>query len=280
MTHADDAVMAVAVRAARSAASVIADAARDLVRLPTFSKDHGEIVSTADVEAEDAIVATIRAAFPGHAILGEESGHIAGARDGAGYKWIVDPIDGTLNFIHGFPYYAVSIALVHGNEITHAVVYDPVHSECFTAVKGKGAQRNGAPLRVSVCTELSQALVGTVFPTRESPNLAAYIPAFNHLLGQCAGLRRAGSCALDLAHLAAGRLDGFWVTSLKSWDVAAGALLVTEAGGRVGDLAGGTDFLRTNEVIAAGQGLFKPLREALVSANAVRPPIQNSPKAG
>ena len=269
-----------AVRAARSAASVVIDAARDLKRLPTFSKDHGEIVSTADVEAEDAIVATIRAAFPGHAILGEESGHIAGARDGGGYKWIVDPIDGTVNFIHGFPYYAVSIALVHGTDITHAVVYDPVHDECFTAIKGKGAQRNGAPLKVSACTELAHALVGTVFPARENPKLAAYLPTFNHLVARCGGLRRAGSCALDLAHLAAGRLDGFWVMSLKSWDVAAGALLVTEAGGRVGDFAGGTDFLHSNEVIAAAPGLFNALRESIAAAGTQRPPIKSSTKSG
>ena len=156
MAAANDPVLAVAVRAARSAASVVTDAARDLKRLPTFSKEHGDIVSTADVEAEDAIVATIRGAFPDHAILGEESGHIAGARDGAGYKWIVDPIDGTVNFIHGFPYYAISIALVHGTDTTHAVVYDPVHDECFTAIKGKGAQRNGAPMRVSACTDLAR----------------------------------------------------------------------------------------------------------------------------
>jgi myo-inositol-1(or 4)-monophosphatase len=279
MNPADDPVLAVAVRAARGAASVITDAARDLVRLPTFSKDHGEIVSTADVEAEDAIVATLRAAFPDHAILGEESGHIAGAREGGGYKWLVDPIDGTVNFIHGFPYYAVSIALVHGTEITHAVVYDPVHDECFTAVKGKGAQRNGTPMRVSGCTELSRALIGTVFPAGESPKFAAYLPVFNRLVAKCAGLRRAGSCSLDLAHLAAGRLDGFWVSSLRSWDMAAGALLVREAGGRVGDFAGGTDFLRSNEVIAAAPGLFNPLREAIAAA-AIKPPAPGSPNPG
>jgi myo-inositol-1(or 4)-monophosphatase len=266
MTAADDAFLAVAVHAARTAASVVADAARDLKRLPTFSKDHGDIVSTADVEAEDAIVATIRSAFPGHAILGEESGHIAGARDGGGYKWIIDPIDGTLNFVHGFPYYAVSIALACGADITHAVVFDPVHDECFTAVRGQGATCNGAPLRVSSCLNLDDALLGTVFPTRASPRLAEYLPTFNHLISRCAGIRRAGACALDLAHLAAGRLDGFWVMSLKSWDVAAGALLVKEAGGRVGDFAGGADFLRSNEVIAAAPGVFNLLREALAAA--------------
>ncbi len=280
MSAADDPILSVAIQAARSAAAVITDAARDLVRLPTFSKDHGDIVSTADVEAEDAIVATLRTAFPGHAILGEESGHIAGAREGSGYKWIVDPIDGTVNFIHGFPYYAVSIALVHGTEVTHAVVYDPVHDDCFTAVKGKGAFRNGAPMRVSTCTDLAHALVGTVFPTRENPKLAAYLPTFNHLVGRCAGLRRAGSCALDMANLAAGRLDGFWVMSLQSWDVAAGALLVREAGGRVGDFAGGADFLRSNEVIAAAPGLFNSLREAITAAGTPRPSIQNPAKPG
>ena len=280
MTASDDAVLAVAVRAARSAASVITDAARDLMRLPSFSKDHGDIVSTADVEAEDAIVATIRGAFPGHAILGEESGHIAGARDGSGYKWLVDPIDGTVNFVHGFPYYAISIALLHGTDTTHAVVFDPVHDECFTAVKGKGAKRNGAPMRVSACTDLAQALVGTVVPARGDPKLAAYLPSFNHLAGKCAGVRRAGSCALDLAHLAAGRLDAFWVMNLRSWDVAAGALLVREAGGRVGDFAGGGDFLRSSEVIAATPGLFNALRESLAVAASARPPIQDSAKPG
>ena len=266
MTAGDDPFLAVAMHAARTAAAVVADAARDLKRLPTFSKDHGEIVSTADVEAEDAIVATIRAAFPGHAILGDESGHIAGARDGAGYKWIVDPIDGTLNFVHGFPYYAVSIALAHGNDVTHAVVFDPVHDECFAAVRGKGATCNGAPLRASTCLTLENALVGTMFPPRESPRLAAYLPTFNHIVARCAGVRRAGSCALDLAHLAAGRLDGYWVMSLKAWDVAAGALLVTEAGGRVGDFAGGPNYLRGSDVIAGTPGIFNALRETIAIA--------------
>ena len=266
MSVTNDPVLAVAVRAARTAASIVIDAARDLKRLPTFSKEQGGIVSAADMEAEDAIIATIRGAFPEHSILGEESGHIDGAREGGGYKWIVDPIDGTDNFIHGFPYYAVSVALAHGTEITHAVVLDPVHDNLFTAVKGKGAFHNGTQIHVSACLNLSDALVSTVFPTRESTKMAAYLPTFNALIAQCAGLRRAGSCALDLAHLAAGRLDGFWVMSLKAWDVAAGALLVKEAGGRVGDFAGGTQFLRTNEVIASTPGIFNPLRETIADA--------------
>ncbi len=263
---ASDPVLAVAVRAARRAASVIIDASRDLKRLPTFSKEHGDIVSGADREAESAIAATIGAAFPEHAVLSEESGEIRPGNLDSAYRWVVDPIDGSLNFVHGFPYYAVSIALTKNDEVTHAVVLDPVHDELFTAIKSKGAQRNGAPIHVSACTRLPDALVGTVFPTRRSPKLPAYLPVFNALVAQCAGVRRAGACALDLAHLASGRLDGFWVTSLKAWDVAAGSLLVTEAGGRVGDFAGGGEYLRTNEVIAAAPGLFNPLRESIVGA--------------
>ncbi len=266
MTLVSDTVLAVAVRAARRAASVIVDASRDLKRLPTFSKEHGDIVSGADEEAEQAIIATISAAFPDHGIHGEESGDVKGAKGDSPYKWIIDPIDGALNFVHGFPYYAVSIALAHGTELTHAVVLDPLHDELFTAVRGKGAQLNGAPIHTSACTRLEDALVATVVPTRKSPRLAAYLPVFNALAHRCGGVRRAGASALDLAYLAAGRIDGFWVMSLKAGDVAAGALLVNEAGGRVGDLAGTPEFLRTHEVIAAAPGVFNPLREAIVAA--------------
>lgn len=266
MSTASDPFLAVAVRAARTAASIVVDAARDLKRLPTFSKGHAEIVSGADMEAEDAIVAAIRSAFPEHAILGEESGHIEGAREGSGYKWLVDPIDGTVNFVHGYRNYAISIALVHGTEITHAVVLDPSRDELFTAAKAKGATCNGVTLHVSACSRLVDALVGTMLPARENPKLAGYLPTFNALAGQCAGVRQSGSCALQLAHVAAGRLDGFWMTSLKPWDIAAGALIVKEAGGRIGDFAGGAQFLRTNEVIAATPALFSALREAIAAA--------------
>jgi myo-inositol-1(or 4)-monophosphatase len=258
-----DPVLAVAVRAARRAGSILTDAARDLKRLPGHAKEHVDIATTADNEAENAIVATLRAAFPEHAILGEESGHIDGAREGGGFKWIVDPIDGSGNFVHGYPYFAVSIALTHGTEITHAVVFDPVRDELFAAIRGKGAQLNGAPIRVSNATSLAGALIGTVFPPPNSAKLPAYLRLLNGLILRCDGVRRAGSCALDLAAVAAGRLDAFWVVSLKPWDVAAGALLIKEAGGRVGDFAGGTDFLRASEVIAAAPGVFNALREAL-----------------
>jgi myo-inositol-1(or 4)-monophosphatase len=261
-----DHVLAVAVRAARRAASVIVDASRDLRRLPTFSQEHGEIVAAAATEAEGAIVATISAAFPEQAIVAANSGELRSGDAASPQRWIVEPIDGRLNFAHGFPYYAVAIALARGNDVTHAVVLDPAHDELFTAIEGKGALRNGAPMAVSACTRLADALVGTVFPTRRSPMLPAYLAVFNALVGRCAGLRRAGACALDMAHLAAGRLDGFWVTSLRAMDVAAGSLLVVEAGGRIGDFAGGPEYLRTNEVIAAAPGLFNPLREAIAAS--------------
>ena len=262
-----DPVLAVAVRAARRAASVIVDAARDLKRLPTFSKEHGEIASAARDEAKAAVVATIGAAFPEHAILGAEAG--AGeAQDASPYKWIVDPIDGATNFAHGYPHCGVSIALAHGTDVTHAAVLDPMRDELYTAVHGKGAQLNGAPIRVSACTHLEEALVGTVFPGRGSKRLEGYLPVMTAVMKRCAGLRRAGACSLDLAYLAAGRLDGFFVMSLKPGEIAAGALLVREAGGRVGDFAGGVEFLRTHEVIAAAPGLFTPLREAIAAARA------------
>ncbi len=266
-----DPFLAVAIRAARTAGSIIVDAARDLVRLPTFSKEHAQVVSGADMEAEDAIIATIRGAFPEHAILGEESGHIAGAREGGGYRWLVDPIDGSANFVHGYPAYAVSIALVHGTEITHAVILDPLRDDLYAACRGKGATCNDVALRVSTCVELQGALVATVAPPRGHAQLAAYLPTLTVLAQSCAGVRQAGSCALSLAQLAAGRVDAFWMTGLKPWDIAAGALVVREAGGRIGDFAGGTQFLRTGEVIAAAPGVFNPLREALATARAPQP---------
>jgi myo-inositol-1(or 4)-monophosphatase len=270
----NDPSLSVAIRAARNAAAVIQDAARDLKHLPGFSGNYADIVTRARRETEDAIAGTLAGAFPSHAIVGEGGAIRDGRNATSNWRWIVDPIDGTRNFTHGYPYYAISLALMHGTEITHAVVLDPVHDELFTAIKARGAQLNGVQLRVSACTHLEEALVGTIFPTRRSRKLQSYAPSLAALMARCAGVRRAGACSLDLAYVAAGRLDGFWVMSLKNWDVAAGALLVTEAGGRVGDFAGGTDFLKGNEVIAAAPGIFVALREAIVSS--VAPPAAKS----
>jgi myo-inositol-1(or 4)-monophosphatase len=259
----NDAALAVAVRAARNAAAVIADAARDLKRLATFSKEHSDIVAQADSEAENAIVTALAAAFPDHAVIGADG---STRNEGSTYRWIIDPIDGTANFAHGYPCYAISIALAHGAELTHAVVLDPLRDELYAAVKGHGATVNDVPLRVSACTAIEKALVGTVFPAHDSSRLEAYLPMLHAVMRRCAGVRRAGACSLELAYVAAGRLDGFWVLSLKSRDLAAGALLVHEAGGRVGDFAGTAEFLKSGEVIAASPGVFSALREVITGA--------------
>ena len=260
-----DAALAVAVRAARNAAAVLADAVRDLKRLPTSSREHGEIVAVAQAEAENAIVTTLAGAFPDHAILGEEA--VSARNPGATYRWIVNAVEDATNFAHGYPCYAVSLALAHGGELTHAVVLDPLRDELFTAVKAHGAQVNGVPLRASVCTSLEKALVGTAFPARGSAALGAYLPMLSALMSRCAGIRRAGGGSLDLAYVAAGRLDGFWAVGLKKREIAAGALLVHEAGGRVGDFAGGSEFLKTSEAIAASPGIFSELREVIAAAH-------------
>lgn len=261
-----DAMLAVAVRAARTAGSIVLDAGRDLKRLPAFSKEHAEVATVAEMEAEDAIVGTIRSAYPHHAVLGKESAHIEGARDGSGHKWLVDPIDGMVNFMHGYAGHAVSIALVHGTELTHAVVFDPIRDELFEASRASGATANGATLHVSACARIADALVGTVPPPRGDDRVRDFMPALAALMAQCAGVRMAGSPALAMAHVAAGRLDAFWMSGLRPWDVAAGALLVKEAGGRIGDLAGGSQYLRTSEVIAASPGVFGAVREAIATA--------------
>jgi myo-inositol-1(or 4)-monophosphatase len=257
-------VLAVAVRAARRAAAVITDASRDLRRLPTYSKEHGDIVSATGREAQQAIVATLSAAFADHAILSNENDRTPSANADSPYRWIVDPLDGTMNFVHGYPYFAVSIALAHGSDLTHAVVLDPMRDELFTAIKGGGAQLNAVPIHTSACTRMQDALIGTVIPVRKSPRLARFLTIFDALATRCT-LRRAGAGSLDMAYVATGRLDGFFEMSLGTWDVAAGALLVSEAGGRVGDFAGSPDFMRGNEVIAAAPGIFNPLREAIAS---------------
>ena len=255
-----------AVRAARNAAAVIQDAARDLARLPTSSKQHADIGSAAGGESTSAIVTTLATAFPDHAILGEDGAALGPSNPDSTWRWIVHPLVGSANFLHGYPYYAISIALTHGSELTHAVVLDPIRDELFSAIKGRGALLNGVALRVSGCTALENALVGTVFPARTSLGIPNYLPLFDALITRCGGIRRAGACALDLAYVAAGRLDAFWALGRKTRDLAAGALLVREAGGRVGNFAGGTDCLRGEEVIAAAPGVFNALREAIGAA--------------
>ena len=228
-------ILNIAVRAARRAGSIINRAALDGSALEVKSKRVNDFVTRIDRAAEEAIIAVVQNAYPDHAFLAEESGKTAGRGE---HTWIIDPIDGTTNFIHGFPQYCVSIGVQHRGALAHGVVYDPVKNELFTASKGRGAFLNDRRIRVSKCLRLEGALVGTGFPFKELGRLDRYLSQLKNMLEKTAGVRRAGAAALDLAYVACGRLDGFWELGLSPWDMAAGALLIQEAGGLVGDLAG------------------------------------------
>src|SRR5882672_10653316 len=246
----------IAVKAARRAGSIINRAALDRSKLEIHSKRANDFVTQVDKAAEAAIIEIIRQAFPDHAILGEESGAIEGKAD---YRWIIDPLDGTTNFIHGFPQYCVSIALQHRGAIEHGVVYDPAKNELFTASKGRGAFLDDRRIRVTKCAGLKDALVGTGFPFKEQTRLELYMKQLKLIMQTSAGVRRAGAAALDLAYVAAGRLDAFWELGLSPWDMAAGALMVQEAGGLVGDLAGDAGWLERGDIAAATPKVFPQL---------------------
>jgi myo-inositol-1(or 4)-monophosphatase len=250
----------IAVRAARRAGSIINRAALEGGPLEVRSKRAHDYVTQVDRAAEEAIIEIVRKAYPDHAFLAEESGTTGGAAD---YRWIIDPVDGTTNFIHGFPQYCVSIAVEHRGALALAVVYDPLKNELFTASKGRGAFLNDRRIRVSKCTRLQDALVGTGFPFKEVSRLDLYMRQLRSFMETSAGVRRAGAAALDLAYVACGRLDAFWELGLSPWDMAAGALLIQEAGGLVGDLTGEHQFLESGDICAATPKLFSALLEAL-----------------
>ncbi len=244
-----------AVKAARHAGSIIVRGARDLDRLTVTRKGPNDFVSEIDQAAERVIVETLLEAYPTHGILAEEGSGQDRVSDPE-YLWIIDPLDGTTNFLHGFPQYCVSIALKHRGKITQAVVYDPVHNDLFTATRGRGAYLNDRRLRVSRRTELKDCLIGTGFPFREQRHLDHYLAMMKALIERTAGLRRPGAAALDLAYVAAGYYDGFWEMGLSPWDIAAGSLLVLEAGGLVGDLSGNENYLESGKVLAANPKIF------------------------
>jgi myo-inositol-1(or 4)-monophosphatase len=252
----------IAVRAARSAGSIINRAALDLDVLKVASKGTNDFVTEVDQAAEEAIISTLLEAYPGHAILAEESGRQRGSKH-SDYLWIIDPLDGTTNFIHGFPVYAVSIALAFRGKVEQAVVYDPTRNDLFYASKGKGAYLNDRRLRVSKRTRLSDSLIGTGFPFRKGDNFKRYLKMFEEVMQQCAGMRRPGAAALDLCYVAAGWYDGFFETGLSPWDVAAGSLMITEAGGLVGNFTGESDFLYQREVVAATPRIYGQLVQML-----------------
>ena len=250
----------IAVRAARRAGSIINRASLDNAGLEVRSKRQNDFVTRVDHAAEEAVLDVVRKAYPDHAILAEESGATQGSAE---YEWVIDPLDGTTNFIHGFPQYCVSIAIRHRGALAHGVVYDPNRNELFTASKGRGAFLNDRRIRVSKCTRFSEALVGTGFPFKELNRVEQYVKQFRSIITSTAGLRRAGAAALDLAYVACGRLDAFWELGLSPWDMAAGALLIQEAGGLVADLGGEDGYLKSGEIACATPKIFPSLLEAL-----------------
>ncbi|MFV0453704.1 MAG: inositol-phosphate phosphatase [Pseudomonas sp.] len=255
----------IALRAARSAGELILRSTERLDVISVNEKDAKDYVTEIDRAAEQLIVTALRKAYPNHGILGEESGLSQGSGEGADYLWIIDPLDGTTNFIRGVPHYAVSIACKYRGRLEHAVVLDPVRQEEFTASRGRGTALNGRRLRVGSRKSLEGALLGTGFPFRDGQmdNLDAYLGMFRSLTGQTAGIRRAGAASLDLAYVAAGRYDAFWEFGLSEWDMAAGALLIQEAGGLVSDFSGSHDFLEKGQIVAGNTKCFKAVLTAI-----------------
>ena len=270
-------MLTTAVKAARRAGNIINRGARDVDLLSVTIKGPKDFVSEVDRAAEAAIVETVLATYPDHAILAEE-GTASGRNATAEHVWIIDPLDGTTNFLHGFPQYCVSIALAHRGVVTQGVIYDPVRNDLFTASRGRGAYLNDRRIRVSKRQHLRDCLVGTGFPFRDGSYLDTYLEMMRAMITHTAGIRRPGAAALDLAYVAAGFYDGFWEIGLNPWDVAAGSLLVLEAGGLIGDLSGEGDYLHGGQVIAANPKIFaqivkelSPFREALTRPLAVKP---------
>lgn len=249
-----------AVKAARKAGAIITRASVDLDKLTVRRKQQNDFVSEVDDAAEEAIISVLKEAYPDHGFLAEESGY----RDrGAEYLWVIDPLDGTTNFLHGNPQYCVSIGLLHKGVPTQAVVFDPNRNELFTATKGVGAYLNDRRIRVSKTDKIGDALVGTGFPFKVIDNIDDYLRMLKNVMKTCSGVRRPGAAALDLAWVACGRLDAFWERGLSAWDMAAGALLVREAGGLVGDFAGEDKFLDSGNVVAANGKVFAALLKLL-----------------
>jgi myo-inositol-1(or 4)-monophosphatase len=261
-----------AVKAARRAGNVINRATRNLDIVAIREKAANDFVSEVDREAERTIISTLHEAYPSHAILAEESGS-SGASE---YQWIIDPLDGTTNFLHGFPQYCVSIALEHRGHVTQAVIYDPARNDLFTASRGRGAFLNETRIRVSKRLHIKGGLIGTGFPYKEMAHIDAYLAMLRDVMTMSAGVRRAGSAALDLAYVAAGRFDAFWEIGLSRWDTAAGSLLITEAGGLVADLEGNEGYMESGNIVAGNPKVFGELLRVL--APHLTPPLRSRPR--
>jgi myo-inositol-1(or 4)-monophosphatase len=245
----------IAIRAARSAGNIIVRSLQHVEHLEVTEKSRNDFVTDVDRLAEQEIINAIHKAYPDHAILAEESGQQGDNET----VWVIDPLDGTTNFLHGFPHYCVSIAIMVRGKIEHGVIYDPLRDEMFTATRGAGAQLNDRRLRVAKRKELTGALLATGFPFKYPQHLDSYLATFNAVFSQVADVRRAGSAALDLAYVAAGRLDGYWEIGLEKWDLAAGVLLIEEAGGVVSDFAGGDDYFEHGNLVVGNLAVQKQI---------------------
>ncbi len=248
-----------AVKAARRAGSVINRASNNLDVIKVERKQQNDFVSDVDRAAEQAIIEVLLDAYPTHSILAEEGG----SRGDSEFQWIIDPLDGTTNFLHGFPQYAISIALRHNGTITQGVIYDPVNNDLFTASRGVGAFLNDRRIRVTKRVNLQDALLTTGLPFRDFQHVDAYMAMLKDMLPRCAGIRRPGAASLDLAYVACGRFDGFFELGLSPWDIAAGVLLVQEAGGLVSDVAGNENYLDSGNVVAGSPKIFAQILQVL-----------------
>ncbi len=254
-----------ALTVARSTGDMISKAFEQVDMIDVETKSANDFVTKVDRASEQRIIDGLRKRYPDHSFYGEENGLVEGQGEGKDYVWVIDPLDGTTNFIHGVPHFAISIALKIKGQLEVAVVLDPIRKEEFTAARGRGAQLNGRRIRVTGRTKLEGALLATGFPFRPDQNriFDSYINMFSDFAKATAGIRRAGAASLDLAYVAAGRYDGFWEFGLSEWDIAGGALLVTEAGGLIGDMKGGMDHLKSGNVVCAPPKLFKTMLQTI-----------------
>lgn len=255
-------MLTAAVKAARRAGAVINRASNDLDKITVERKGHNDFVSEVDRAAEAAIIAVIRETYPQHSILAEESGASHGSAHQttpSDYQWIIDPLDGTTNFLHGFPQYCVSVAVSVKGVVTHGVIFDPVRNDLFTASRGGGAFLNDRRIRVSKLLHLKDSLIGTGFPYREFDKFDNYMAMFKEVTQKAAAVRRPGAAALDLAYVACGRYDGFWEMGLAPWDMAAGGLMVVEAGGLITNFNGDSDYVFSGNVVCGTPKVFPQL---------------------
>ncbi|OGT44539.1 MAG: inositol monophosphatase [Gammaproteobacteria bacterium RIFCSPHIGHO2_12_FULL_38_11] len=247
----------IAIQAARQASKIMLRALDQMDKIEITEKNPNDFVTQVDRVSEEIIIETIHKAYPHHAILAEESGHQNNQNEE--YCWVIDPLDGTRNFMQGYPQFSISIALIKKNVVELGLVYDPIRQELFTATRGQGAYLNSRRMRISPAQKMKDALIGTGFPRLDKKNTKNYLKTFENVFMQCSDIRRAGSAALDLAYVACGRLDGFWESTLKIWDMAAASLMIKESGGIVSDFQGGETYLARGNIAAANPKILREL---------------------